>query len=140
MPIELGSFSLGAVAGSAVGGIIGHLLTGVRDKKARDAKDFNEVAGPIAEILRKERRFPTPGSKIDFANFRRVLSNGELRRFDKTVEEYEKAKEEEKDNVYAPVDFTIGEEGRFMNTDRYYHDSSSIKAAIDRLLKFTERK
>lgn len=57
MPIELGSFSLGAVAGSAVGGIIGHLLTGVRDKKSRDARDFNEVAEVMAEILRKEKKF-----------------------------------------------------------------------------------
>jgi len=49
MPIEPGSFSLGAVAGGATGAFIAHLLTKSRDKESRNVKDFNEASKAFRE-------------------------------------------------------------------------------------------
>ena len=103
-------------------------------------KEFNEAAEIMFEDLRKERKFPTLESSIDFDKFRRVLNDREKRLFNKCIKEYEKVKAEQKNNVYSPVDFCIGYEGRFAMADYSYQDSTPIKAAIDNLLKFTERK
>jgi len=103
-------------------------------------KEFNDAAETMCEILNKEHKFPTPGSNLDFSTFKRFLGKRELHCFNLAVKEYEKVKEEQKDKLYSPLDFCIGDEGRFVNPAKLYQDSSAIKAAIDNLLKFTLRK
>jgi hypothetical protein len=103
-------------------------------------KEFNDAAEVMCEILKKEHKYPTPGSNLDFSTFKRFLSKKESRRFNLAVEEYENAKAEQKDKLFSPLDFCIGDEGRFVNPAKQYQDSSTIKDAIDNLLKFTERK
>lgn len=51
MPIELGSFSLGSVAGGVVGIIAGHYLTKSRDKETRVIKHFNDAAHIFREAF-----------------------------------------------------------------------------------------
>jgi hypothetical protein len=127
MPIELGSFSIGSVAGTIVGGIAGHYLTKVRDKEARDIRDFNVAAEGLAKILEIEKVLPTPASgNIDFFAFRRVLGPRDLTRFDICVEEYETARKNAK---------TISKE-----TLIRYHDITPIVAAIEKMETFTKRK
>lgn len=133
MPIELGSFSLGAVAGGAIVGGINHLLTRIRDKENRTVKDFNEAANILAVTLTKERDMPNTNENIDFFAFRRVLSEKDLKRFNALVEEYESAKEnseikyDDANSVYA-------------RSSGRYKDTALIITAIDKLLKFTSRK
>ena len=67
MPIELGSFSFGFVAGGAVVGVINHFLAKSRDTESRTIKDFNEAADILDAILRKERHGPMPETNIDFS-------------------------------------------------------------------------
>ena len=145
MNFNLTAYELALIAGgfTTIGAMLGnwisHRFSDHRDRR----KERNKVAEPLAEILRKEIRRPTPGSKIDFEPFRRVLksiSRLELRRFDNAVEEYGKTKEEQKHNVGSLSDFCLEGDGRFSVPSYYYHDDSSIKDAIDKLLKFTERK
>lgn len=54
MPIELGSFSIGATAGAAVGALIGHYLTKSRDKETRKFKSFNEAAQTFRDAFTAE--------------------------------------------------------------------------------------
>jgi hypothetical protein len=133
MPVELGSFSFGFVAGGAVVGIINHLLAGVRDKQARHSKDFNEVAEALADMLRKEREYPSPGSEIDFFAFRRVLSQRELSRFDARVKEYENTK----NNCAIAL---RDENSIYVRISDSYQDATPVIKAIDELMKFTDRK
>jgi hypothetical protein len=44
MPIELGSFSIGAVAGGLVVNFANHILAGVRSASDRKTKEFNQAA------------------------------------------------------------------------------------------------
>lgn len=145
MNFNLTAYELALIAGgftttgAMLGNWISHRFSDHRDRR----KERNEVSEPLAEILRKERSHPTPGSKIDLEPFRRVLnsiSRLDLRRFNNAVEEYEKAKEEQKHNVGSLSDFCLEGDGRFSVPTYYYHDDTSIKAALDKLLKFTERK
>ena len=132
MPVELGSFSFGFVAGGAVVGVINHFLAKSRDVESRTAKDFNEAADTLAEILKNEKVLPTPTSgNIDFFAFRRVLRQRELARFDKCVEEYENARK--------------SAETRHNQNDGFgsllrYHDITPIVAAIEKIEAFTKRK
>jgi hypothetical protein len=134
MPIELGSFSLGSVAGTIVGGIAGHYLTKVRDKEARDIKDFNTAAEVLAGVLILERRGPMPTCNIDFSIFRRVLIGKELIDFDKCVEEYHRSISQAK-IIYA------NDGGDLMRVGAsWYQDANPIITEIDKLLEFTKRK
>jgi len=134
MPVELGSFSIGFVAGGAVVGVINHFLAKSRDEESRTAKDFNAAADIMADILRKERNCPTPGSNIDFFAFRRVLYKRDLARFDKCIEEYERAIKSAQIKHYDNSGgLVICGQGRF-------YDEAPIVAAIDKLLEFTKRK
>lgn len=134
MPIEIGSFSLGMVAGGAIVGVINHFLAKSRDIEARAAKDFNVVADALAEILIKERSSPNPSSNIDFSAFRRVVNQRELSSFDKCIEEYNKTKNDTVINDYK-------DSGPLVRLGSVsYHDPTPIIAAIDKLLKFTIRK
>lgn len=134
MPIELESFSLGAIAGSALTIFTSHLLAKIRDIESRGAKDFNEKAIALAEILTRERIEPSPGSNIDFVPFRLVLGNRELKRFDKCVAKYKSEKESAKIDGH-------GDNGELVRMGSgSFQDSTSIKEAIDNLLKFTKRK
>lgn len=51
MPIELGSFSLGASAGTAVGAVIGHYLTKSRDTENRRIQLRNATGEEFRNIL-----------------------------------------------------------------------------------------
>ena len=133
MPIELGSFSLGAAAGSTLTVFISHILVRIRDIEGRSAKDFNEKSAVLADILARERIEPNPESNIDFIPFSLVLRNRELKKFDKCVEKYELAKKSAQIFHYNDDTLCIIGSGR-------YYDSAPIIAAIDNLLKFTKRK
>ena len=137
MPVEYGIFSLGALTGGAVVAGISHLLAKSRDGQSRHAKDFNEVAGVLAEILTKEKNCPSQLADPDFFAFRRVLGRRELPRFDQCIVEYQKVKKnaeiahvpDESDSVLC----RIGGSG-------WYRDAAPIVASIDKLLEFTKRK
>lgn len=134
MPFELGSFSLGVLAGSAITILSEHLLARVRDVEGRSAENFNEKAIALAEILTRERIEPSPGSNIDFVPFSLVLGKRELSKFNKCVAEYESAKESAELKPYDNSGpFIVIGSGR-------YQDSAPIVAAIDKLLKFTKRR
>lgn len=51
MPIELGSFSFGAAAGTAVGVVIGHYLTKSRDTENRRFQQLNTAAEEFRNVL-----------------------------------------------------------------------------------------
>lgn len=77
MPININDvviFSAGGAVGYLVRTFIDHNLAKSRDAESRSANDFNEAADIMADILRKERECPSPGSNIDFFAFRRTLS------------------------------------------------------------------
>jgi hypothetical protein len=131
MPLELGSFSLGAVAGGVAVGFFNHYLAKSRDEENRTAKDFNEIADPLSVILENERDAPSTLGNIDFTAFRRVLSERELKRFNACVAEYEKAKENSS---------IVSDSGNFVRLGGSYKDTSEIAAAVDKLLKFTKRR
>lgn len=133
MKITGGDISIGVITSGVIVGGIAHLLAGVRDKRARDNKDFNEAADIMEAILRKERSNPTPESRIDFSNFRRVLKGRELTSFDSCVEEYERAKKNTAVKFREEPDYIIAGSGSYQNI-------TSIVEAIDKLLKFTVRK
>jgi hypothetical protein len=133
MPIEIGSFSIGVVAGGIAVGIINHYLAKSRVIEDRAAKDFNAVADVLDKILTTERDSPSPRSNIDFYPFRRVLSKRDLISFDKCVEKYEKTKKD------AVVDYTKSDE-IICGGYPFYQDPTPIISEIDKLLKFTKRK
>lgn len=133
MPIETGSFSFGFVAGGAVVGVINHFLAKSRDIESRGAKDFNDAADALAEILTNERSDPSTSSNIDFFALRRVLNDNELLRFNKCVTEYESVKEN------SPIKYD--DEGSiYVRSSGRYKDTKEIVAAIEKLLTFTKRK
>ena len=51
MPIELGSFSFGAAAGTAVGAVIGHYLTKSRDTENRSIQLRNTTGEELRNVL-----------------------------------------------------------------------------------------
>ena len=133
MPIEIGSFSLGVVAGGIAVGIVNHYLAKSRVIEDRAAKDFNAAADILAVTLTKEMESPNPHSNIDFYAFRRVLNKRELCSFDKCVEKYEKTKKD------AVIDYTKPD-GIFPGGSEFYQDPTPIVSEINKLLKFTKRK
>lgn len=54
MPIELGSFSLGSVAGGIIGAIAGHYLTKSRNTEDRKIKEFNEASAKFRDAFKSE--------------------------------------------------------------------------------------
>jgi hypothetical protein len=54
MPIEFGSFSIGAAAGGFVVGLVNHFLTKSRDKESRAIKEFNEAAKSLRDAFGPE--------------------------------------------------------------------------------------
>ena len=133
MKITGGDISIGVITCGMIVGVVAHLLAGVRDKRVRNIKDRNEAADIMAAILRKERSNPTPESRIDFSDFRRVLKGRELTSFDSCVEEYERAKKNTAVKFREEPDYIIAGSGSYQNI-------TSVVEAIDRLLKFTDRK
>ena len=135
MPFEMGSFSLGFVAGGLVIQLGNHLLAKSRDKESRDVKDFNAAADILAEFLIKERCGPMPATNFDFSAFRRVLKGKELREFDEAVAEYHGTRRNAE--IIFPNDpgplVRIGGTG-------FYRDVNPIVATIDKLLLFTTRR
>jgi len=68
MPIELGSFSFGLVAGGAVVGVANHFLTKSRDKESRAIKEFNEASKSLRDAFNSELatlRNPSSDNPID---------------------------------------------------------------------------
>lgn len=51
MPIEFGSLSLGATAGTVVGVLIGHYLTKSRNTEDRKIKEFNQAADTFRDAF-----------------------------------------------------------------------------------------
>ena len=134
MPVELGSFSFGFVAGGAVVGVINHFLAKSRDTETRTIKDFNEAADKLDAILRKERQGPMPETNLDFSELRRVIKGRELSRFDECVEKYHQAKRN------AEIVFPENNGPLIRISTGWYHDANPIILVIDELRKFTERK
>lgn len=62
MPIELGSFSLGSVAGGIVGAVVAHYLTKSRDTEDRKIKEFNQAAATFRNrvLTELEGLYPIP--------------------------------------------------------------------------------
>lgn len=133
MKITGGDISIAVIVCGVIVGLVNHLLAGVRDKRAAYSKDFNEAAAIMEAILRKERGNPTPENRIDFSDFRRVLTKSELICFDRCVEKYERAKQNTAIKFKETSDLFVAGSGS-------YHDTTSIVEAIDELLKFTDRK
>lgn len=119
-----------ACVGFLAGALLGNWLSIGQEKR----KEFNLIADPLAEALTQVRALPTADHTIDFFQFRRTLNRWELFRFDKCLEEYEKAKMNAQLKTYdngGPL-LIVGS-GR-------YQDTTKIVAAIDKLLQFTKRK
>lgn len=134
MPIDLGSFSLGTLAGSLIGVWAGHHLANVRDKNKRDAEDFNQAAELLAQTLKAERTGPKPTTNIDFNPFQRVLDKKELVNFNRCVDGYNQARSK-------PDNICTDESGNPMSVGRwYYKNPNPIVEEIDKLIKFTEKK
>lgn len=102
MPIELGSFSLGAVAGSAVGALIGHYLTKSRNTEDRLVQHRNAIATELNKALISSTSKIENGQdnfkviKEDFPaqyeimlRFTHCLNGKELERFNADWDEYE---------------------------------------------------
>ncbi|MDD2541706.1 MAG: hypothetical protein PHH28_11775 [Desulfuromonadaceae bacterium] len=109
--------------------LIGFYLSNTLNRR----NDRNKAADIIAVILRKERINPTPESRIDFSDFRRVLKGRELTSFDSCVEEYERAKKNTAVKFREEPDYIIAGSGSYQNI-------TSVVEALDRLLKFIDRK
>lgn len=136
MPINIDDvvvFSTGGAVGYLTRTLIDHRLAKSRDKESRNTKDFNEAADIMADVMRKERDFPSTESNIDFFAFRRVLSQNELSRFDRCIEKYKKAK------VDSAIKYD-DENSVYVRSSGRYQDPTSIISAIDELLEFTKRK
>ena len=57
MPVELGSFSLGAIAGGIVIGIANHFLSKSRTREDRTIVEFNKTASAFRKAFRQEIAF-----------------------------------------------------------------------------------
>lgn len=123
MPIELGSFSVGSVVGTIVGAIAGNFFAIGRDWR----KEFNETADDIFTKLTDEHRHIgnfNGVTKIEFQLFRRRMHLWNRGRFDHCVEEYYEAKRVK----------------HRKETEGFHHQGTpEIRAAIEKLLKFTKR-
>ena len=106
MPIELGSFSLGSVAGCAVGALVSHFLTKSRNTEGRRIKEFNEAAAKFRTAFKDELLALNPAlshNSTDTAefletaldkhrhavfDFKPFLSSESVQGFDKAWNEY----------------------------------------------------
>lgn len=132
------TFSAGAIVGALAMRIIDNFLARQRTTEDRNIRYHNEAADRLDAILRKERECPSPSTKIDFSEFRRVLKGKELTRFDSCVEEYETTVKNTQVEHYPSFEndpFIVIGSGHFNK-----HDKAPIIAAIDKLREFTERK
>lgn len=136
MPIELGSFSLGAGVGSLITAVAGHYLAKTRDAQNRYIEVFNREADALAQVLREERESPHSSCTPDFSAFRRVLKNPELAKFDNAVETYSSAKA----NARLTIDQVLQGDVVRISGHSSYVDPAPIIAAVSKLLEFTKRK
>lgn len=136
MPIEVGSFSLGAVVGTLIGAIASHFLTKSREAQNRHIDVFNREADALAKVLREERESPHSSCMPDFSAFRRVLKNRELTKFDKGIEAYSSAKA----NAQLTIDQILQGDAIRISGYSSYIDPAPIIVAVDQLLEFTKRK
>jgi hypothetical protein len=106
MPIELGSFSLGAIASGIVCSVVTHYLTKSRNTENRRIKEFNEAASKFRTAFKNELLALNPAlsrSTADTAeilegafdkhrlavfDFRPFLSSKSVHGFDKAWNEY----------------------------------------------------
>lgn len=136
MPIEVGSFSLGAGVGSLITAFTAHFLAESRDAQNRYIEVFNSEADALAKVLWEEKESPHSGCEPDFSAFRRALKNRELAKFDRAVEAYCSAKA----NARLTIDQVL--QGDVVRISGYssYVDPAPIVTAVDKLLEFTKRK
>lgn len=135
MAIEIGSFSLGFIAGGIIVGFFNHLLAKSRDGEKMKNEQFNKSADNLYEILIKEKNNPSPRSNIDFSMFRRELNSRQRIRFDKCVDDYRIAIKKSKIDYPWDVDDSLQR-----ISSGFYRDPSLITESIDRILSFTKRK
>jgi hypothetical protein len=83
MPIEFGSFSLGAIAGGIVIGIANHYLSKSRNKEQREINEFNNAAAIFRDVFLPETAFLKYHANIgglgSSNNLHEILSSGYLR-------------------------------------------------------------
>ena len=107
MPIELGSFSLGAIVGGIVVGVCNHFLAKSRIEEDRSIKEFNEAARKYREVfsvLITQLNTRSPGTSPNASKiigqaypehlaatdeFRNHLSAKDIPTFSKAWEEYD---------------------------------------------------
>ena len=102
MPIEVGSFSLGAAAGTALGAVIGHYLTKSRDTENRSIQLRNATGEELrnallasinkienGEIGFKVIKEDFPAQREIMLRFDHYLSGKALRRFHTDWNEYQ---------------------------------------------------
>ena len=106
MPIEFGSFSIGAVVGGIIVGVTNHFLTKSRDKETRAIKEFNEAGKKLRAAFSEELaalRSPIADDppdpyilllgaferhRVAVTEFRRFLKGSSRRNFDTAWQEY----------------------------------------------------
>lgn len=121
------TFGAGTVAGALAMKIIDNWLAKSRDAESRSIKDFNELADPLFAKLSKEQE--NPGgcfvTSMELEAFSRRLPARIRASFNRSVKRYHKAKSKNcgTDDYGGPI-----------------HDTTSIVAAVNELIKFTNRK
>ncbi|SRR6266568_54519 len=119
------------ILGALLGNWLSHYFSGNRDRR----KEFNDAADILDAILRKERKYPSPSTIIDFSAFRRVLKDQKLSSFDICVEEYKTT------IINAQIEhYPFEGEGFLVAGSGRFQDKAPIVAALDKLLEFTKRK
>jgi hypothetical protein len=159
MPIEFGSFSLGALAGGIVIGIANHYLSKSRDKESRETIDFNKAADEFRNaflpelaflkhnvvIPENERMYTTLAEYLQsgfinrhlkaFEIFRNYLSSKERKDIDKAWEQYC----HDKDNSIALYYEQFEIEGK-KPTDKIESEKELVLKRIEKILKFAKHK
>lgn len=156
MPIELGSFSLGSIAGGIVGAIAGHYLTKSRNTEERKAKIFNAAASAFRDAFApelsaiKNPSFDETVEPVDLGTllrnafdkhrtavteFRRSLEGSRQREFDRAWHSYY-AYDDTGDDVYEHlVKYSPSYTGELRKECREF-----AIANIEKLLEFAQHK
>jgi hypothetical protein len=85
MPVELGSFSFGFLAGGTIVAVVSHLLTKSRDTENRSIQSFNSAAEDFRNILNASINKIDNGQyvndviKADFSPHRETIVNGNVK-------------------------------------------------------------
>lgn len=95
MPIELGSFSFGAIAGGIVIGIANHYLSKSRNKEEREITEFNKAAFAFRDAFLQETTFLKnntfiPGGERTYTTLNEYLFAGYVHRHLKSFEVFRK--------------------------------------------------